>query len=153
MQLKGKTQTVWMFGGKGYSFHCLFPEHYFPCGEKLRSLKWTGLLCIGGKELNSVWFDETHQARVPRCWKAEGRTGIEDRPLMSVTEPSCSARALGLHLWLWFKAWFRWMCCCLAALMFVQVFRLILVECLSPKNSSLHRIQEEFGLYCSCFVL
>lgn len=38
--------------------------------------------------------------RSPDAAKAEGSTGIEDRPLMCVTQPSCSAKVSGLHLWL-----------------------------------------------------
>lgn len=40
-----------------------------------------------------------------------------------------------------------------AALMFMQVFRLILVECLTPKNCTLYWLQGEQGLYSTCFDL
>jgi len=70
-----------------------------------------------------------------------------------VLEPSFSARASGLHLWLQFKARFKQMFCCLAALMFVQVFRLILFDCLTPKNCTLYQLQGEQGLCCTCFDL
>lgn len=82
-----------MFGGKGKGFVAFLLNTTFLVRKDFAKM-WEDVV-VGKK---GAQLDEVHQGRVPRCYKAEGGTEIEDRSLLCVTEPSCSARASSLHL-------------------------------------------------------